>query len=201
MSKRCPVKIIFCIFMLAGCTEIIHVTTEEPIKSAPEEISLGTDIDDWEIETLIGVNIKKSSPELERAHINISSYNRVVLLTGQVPSPEARSLAARVANSYRGVRLVHNDISVSGPTSFIARTNDAWLSAKVKTKLMAHEEIKSSSIKVVTENGVVYLMGLISREKGKIAIQITSETGGAVRVVSALEYTDEIKQDHTQISP
>jgi len=200
MSKRCPVKIIFCIFMLAGCTEIIHVTTEEPIKSAPEEISLGTDIDDWEIETLIGVNIKKSSPELERAHINISSYNRVVLLTGQVPSPEARSLAAKVANSYRGVRLVHNDISVSGPTSFIARTNDAWLSAKVKTKLMAHEEIKSSSIKVVTENGVVYLMGLISREKGKIAIQIASETGGTVRVVSALEYTDEIKSDNTQTS-
>lgn len=200
MSKRCPVKIIFCIFMLAGCTEIIHVTTEEPIKSAPEEISLGTDIDDWEIETLIGVNIKKSSPELERAHINISSYNRVVLLTGQVPSPEARSLAAKIANSYRGVRLVHNDISVSGPTSFIARTNDAWLSAKVKTKLMAHEEIKSSSIKVVTENGVVYLMGLISREKGKIAIQIASETGGAVRVVSALEYTDEIKSDNTQTS-
>ncbi|MFT6300293.1 MAG: osmotically-inducible protein OsmY [Saprospiraceae bacterium] len=187
--------------MLAGCTEIIHVTTEEPIKSAPEEISLGTDIDDWEIETLIGVNIKKSSPELEKAHININSYNRVVLLTGQAPSPEARSLAARVANSYRGVRLVHNDISVSGPTSFISRTNDAWLSTKVKTKLMAHEEIKSSSIKVVTENGVVYLMGLISREKGKIAIQITSETGGAVRVVSALEYTDEIKPDHTQISP
>ena len=200
MSKRCPVKIIFCIFMLAGCTEIIHVTTEEPIKSAPEEISLGTDIDDWEIETLIGVNIKKSSPELERAHINISSYNRVVLLTGQVPSPEARSLAAKVANSYRGVRLVHNDISVSGPTSFIARTNDAWLTAKVKTKLMAHEEIKSSSIKVVTENGVVYLMGLISREKGKIAIQIASETGGTVRVVSALEYTDEIKSDNTQTS-
>jgi|TARA_B110000908_G_scaffold163949_1_gene211209 osmotically-inducible protein OsmY len=201
MPRRWLVKIIFCIFMLAGCTEIIHVTTEEPIKSAPEEISLGTDIDDWEIETLIGVNIKKSSPELEKAHININSYNRVVLLTGQAPSPEARSLAARVANSYRGVRLVHNDISVSGPTSFISRTNDAWLSTKVKTKLMAHEEIKSSSIKVVTENGVVYLMGLISREKGKIAIQITSETGGAVRVVSALEYTDEIKPDHTQISP
>ena len=201
MPGRWLVKIIFCIFMLAGCTEIIHVTTEEPIKSAPEEISLGTDIDDWEIETLIGVNIKKSSPELEKAHININSYNRVVLLTGQAPSPEARSLAARVANSYRGVRLVHNDISVSGPTSFISRTNDAWLSTKVKTKLMAHEEIKSSSIKVVTENGVVYLMGLISREKGKIAIQIASETGGAVRVVSALEYTDEIKQDHTQISP
>ena len=201
MPRRWLVKIIFCIFMLAGCTEIIHVTTEEPIKSAPEEISLGTDIDDWEIETLIGVNIKKSSPELEKAHININSYNRVVLLTGQAPSPEARSLAARVANSYRGVRLVHNDISVSGPTSFISRTNDAWLSTKVKTKLMAHEEIKSSSIKVVTENGVVYLMGLISREKGKIAIQIASETGGAVRVVSALEYTDEIKPDHTQISP
>ena len=110
-------------------------------------------------------------------------------MTGQAPSPEARSLAAEIAKNYRGVRQVYNEIKVSGPTSFIARTNDAWLSAKVKAKLMASEEIESSSFKVVTENGIIYLMGLISQQKAATALELTSEVGGAVKVVSVLEYT------------
>lgn len=190
MSNSLPSLLVFCICILAGCTKIIHVATEEPIKQDPEKISLGTDIDDWELEILIGVNIKKTSPELENAHINITSYNRVVLLTGQAPSLEARILAAKTAKEYRGVRQVYNEIKVSGPTSFISRTNDAWLSAKVKTKLMANEEVESSSIKVVTENGVVFLMGLVARQKGEVALRLASETGGAVSVVSAFEYTN-----------
>jgi|TARA_B110000503_G_scaffold111119_1_gene166319 osmotically-inducible protein OsmY len=190
MPKSLPSLLVFCICILTGCTKIIHVATEEPIKQAPEKISLGTDIDDWELETLIGVNIKKTGPELENAHININSYNRVVLLTGQAPSSEARILAAKIAKEYRGVRLVHNEIKVSGPTSFLSRTNDAWLSAKVKTKLMASEEVQSSSIKVVTENGVVFLMGLVARQEGGVALRLASETGGAVSIVSVFEYTD-----------
>ena len=176
-------------FFITGCTEIIHVATESPIQPSAEELSIGTDIDDWELETSIGVNIKKAGSQLKSSHININSYNRIVLLTGQVPSSEARSLAAEIAKNYRGVRQVYNEIKVSGPTSFIARTNDAWLSAKVKTKLMASEEIESSSFKVVTENGIIYLMGLISQQKAATALELTSEVGGAVKVVSVLEYT------------
>ena len=111
-------------------------------------------------------------------------------MTGQAPSAEARSSAAEVARQYRGVRQVYNEIKISGPTSLIARTNDAWLTAKVKHKLMRSDQVKSSSIKVVTENGVIYLMGLISQEKAKEALRLTSEIGGAVKVVSVLEYTD-----------
>ena len=177
-------------FFLAGCTEIIHVATENPIQPEPEKISIGTDIDDWELETSIGVNIKKNGPELESSNINVNSYNRVVLLTGQAPSAEARSSAAEVARQYRGVRQVYNEIKISGPTSLIARTNDAWLTAKVKHKLMRSDQVESSSIKVVTENGIIYLMGLISQEKAKEALRLTSEIGGAVKVVSVLEYTD-----------
>jgi len=176
-------------FFITGCTEIIHVATESPIQPSAEELSIGTDIDDWELETSIGVNIKKAGSELKNSHININSYNRIVLLTGQAPSSEARSLAAEIAKNYRGVRQVYNEIKVSGPTSFIARTNDAWLSAKVKAKLMASEEIESSSFKVVTENGIIYLMGLISQKKAATALELTSEVGGAVKVVSVLEYT------------
>jgi osmotically-inducible protein OsmY len=72
----------------------------------------------------------------------------------------------------------------------IARTNDAWLSAKVKHKLMLSNQVESSSVKVVTENGTIYLMGLISQEIAKEALRLTSEIGGAVKVVSVLEYTD-----------
>ncbi len=176
-------------FFITGCTEIIHVATESPIQPSAEELSIGTDIDDWELETSIGVNIKKAGSQLKSSHININSYNRIVLLTGQAPSSEARSLAAEIAKNYRGVRQVYNEIKVSGPTSFIARTNDAWLSAKVKAKLMASEEIESSSFKVVTENGIIYLMGLISQKKAATALELTSEVGGAVKVVSVLEYT------------
>ena len=176
-------------FFITGCTEIIHVATESPIQPSAEELSIGTDIDDWELETSIGVNIKKAGSQLKSSHININSYNRIVLLTGQAPSSEARSLAAEIAKNYRGVRQVYNEIKVSGPTSFIARTNDAWLSAKVKAKLMASEEIESSSFKVVTENGIIYLMGLISQQKAATALELTSEVGGAVKVVSVLEYT------------
>ena len=189
MPKSLIVMLMICALFITGCTEIIHVATESPIQPSAEELSIGTDIDDWELETSIGVNIKKAGYELKSSHININSYNRIVLLTGQAPSSEARSLAAEIAKNYRGVRQVYNEIKVSGPTSFIARTNDAWLSAKVKTKLMASEEIESSSFKVVTENGIIYLMGLISQKKAATALELTSEVGGAVKVVSVLEYT------------
>jgi osmotically-inducible protein OsmY len=190
MTVRLKSIILVYTFFLAGCTEIIHVATENPIQPEPEKISIGTDIDDWELETSIGVNIKKNSPELESSNINVNSYNRVVLLTGQAPTAEARSRAAEVARQYRGVRQVYNEIKISGPTSLIARTNDAWLTAKVKHKLMRSDQIESSSVKVVTENGIIYLMGLISQEKAKEALRLTSEIGGAVKVVSVLEYTD-----------
>ena len=189
MPNSLIVMLMICALFITGCTEIIHVATESPIQPSAEELSIGTDIDDWELETSIGVNIKKAGSQLKNSHININSYNRIVLLTGQAPSSEARSLAAEIAKNYRGVRQVYNEIKVSGPTSFIARTNDAWLSAKVKTKLMASEEIESSSFKVVTENGIIYLMGLISQQKAATALELTSEVGGAVKVVSVLEYT------------
>jgi osmotically-inducible protein OsmY len=190
MTVRLKSMILVYTFFLAGCTEIIHVATENPIQPEPEKISIGTDIDDWELETSIGVNIKKNSPELESSNINVNSYNRVVLLTGQAPTAEARSRAAEVARQYRGVRQVYNEIKISGPTSLIARTNDAWLTAKVKHKLMRSDQIESSSVKVVTENGIIYLMGLISQEKAKEALRLTSEIGGAVKVVSVFEYTN-----------
>jgi len=176
--------------LLSGCTSILHATTDEPFRPDPSETSIGTDLNDWQLETLIGVNIKKAHPQLESAHININAYNGVVLLTGEVSDNDLRSLAGQTAREFRGVRQVHNELQTHGVTSFLSRTNDTWLTTKVKTKLLASEEVKAGDFKIVTEAGVIYLMGIVSRATADKAAQIASETKGARRVIKAIEYLD-----------
>lgn len=189
LQQLTALLLLYCL-TLAGCTSIIHATTDEPIQPDPTNTSIGTDIDDWQLETLIGVNIKKAHPDLEHAHININAYNGVILLTGEVPTNTARTLAGDAARNFRGVRQVHNEIQVRGASSLISRSNDTWLSTKVKTKLIADNGIKSSTIKVVTESGIIYLMGLVTHHTADKAAQIASNTRGAMRVVKVFEYID-----------
>ena len=176
--------------VLSGCTSIIHATTDEPIKPDPSSTSLGTDIDDWQMETLIGVNIKKAHTDLESAHVNITAYNGVILLTGEVATGELRTLAGDTARKSRGVRQVHNELQIRTPTSLISRSNDTWLTTKVKAKLIAEKNLKSSTIKVITENSVIYLMGLVTHSTADQAALIASKTRGAQRVVKVFEYID-----------
>lgn len=178
------------ILLAIGCTRIIHSMTDEPIRPDPGETSLGTDLNDWQIETYVGVNIKKADPRLENAHINIHAYNGVVLLTGEVPAQELRGLAGDTARNFRGVRQVHNELQVRPRSTALQRTNDLWLKTKVRTKLIAEKNFDSSDIKVVIENKVVYLMGIVTHKQGQIAATIASTTAGVERVVKAFEYLD-----------
>lgn len=178
------------ILAIAGCTNIIHATTEHPIQPDPSETSVGTDINDWQMETLIGVNIKKAHPLLDRSHINVNAYNGVILLTGEVPNNDLRSLAGDTSRKFRGVRQVHNELVPQGASSFLSRSNDTWLTTKVKSKLLANKAVKATKIKVVTENAVIYLMGIVPRAMANNAATIASNTKGAQRVVKVFEYLD-----------
>ncbi len=189
MLRNLTLVVIAC-SLLAGCTDIVHTVKDEPFRPDPSETSIGTDIDDSWLETMIGVNIKKAHPLLDSSHINITAYNRVILLTGEVPNNELRSLAGETARDFRGVRQVHNELVAQGASSFISRTNDTWITTKVKSKLLANEEIDGSNIKVVTEGGVIYLMGIVRRTTANRAAEIASTTRGARRVVKAFEYLD-----------
>ncbi len=173
-----------------ACTSLINAVTSDPVQPNPSETSIGTDIDDWQMSTLIGVNIKKASPQLAHSHINVSTYNKVVLLTGEVATSELRTLAGTTARNYKGVRQVYNELKLQGSSSLLARTNDTWLTTKVKTKLLANKEIAGSQIEVVTESGIVYLMGIVSRSAADNASTIASNTGGVVKVVRVFEYLD-----------
>ncbi len=190
MIRKPLVALLFGVLLVAGCATTIDAVTKEPIEPDPGKTSLGADLDDWQMDTLISVNIKKAHPQLDTAHFNVTTYNKVVLLTGEVPSDALRTLAGDTARKFRGVRQVHNELQVRGASSLLARTNDSWLTTKVKSKLLARSDIEGRRIKVVTEAGVIYLMGIVTRLEAEHAASIASNTRGAIRVVKVFEYLD-----------
>lgn len=173
---------------LSACSKIISLTTDEPIETDKGERTTGSFIDDEIIETKILVNFDKSSPELAQAHLSATSFNGIVLLTGQVNSEDLRQSAANAAAKVAKVRRVYNEISVSGAISMVARSNDAWITTKLKSKMLIKPEIEGGRVKVITENGIVYLMGLLSKEEGARVADIVRQTGGVQKVVILFEY-------------
>ncbi|MEX1668464.1 BON domain-containing protein [Zhongshania guokunii] len=176
------------ISLLCGCTQILTATTDKPIAEDPGSRSLGSYLDDEIIETKALVNIRKTDPALQSARISVTSHNGIVLLTGNAPNERLRQLAGEVANEIKKVRKVHNELAVGGDVGMVARSNDTWISTKVKSRLSLDDKLDASKIKVVTENGIVYLMGLVSKAESDTASRIVSETSGVQKVVRVFEY-------------
>lgn len=189
LSRILTIFSLLTLTMLQGCTTIVSVTSGgDGVEDERGERSIGAYIDDEVIETKALVNIDKAHPHLAQSHIIVVSYNGIVLLTGQVPTEELRQLAAKTVAGIVKVRRVHNELELSGNTSMLARSNDGWITTKVKTKLLASGQADGNRIKVVTENGVVYLMGILTREEADKATAIARKTGGVQKVVRIFEY-------------
>lgn len=183
-------SLLFILLFVSGCTAIVDATTKKPIQPDPSSRSFGAFIDDERLETIVGVNIRKADPIFRQTHFSVISFKDVVLLVGQVPTEDLRLLAGQTANQIDGVRKVYNEIDAGANTSFWTRNKDTWLTSKVKTSLLADKQLNGLKIKVVTENGVVYLMGAITEEKANIAANLASNVGGVKEVVRVFEYID-----------
>ncbi len=181
-------SLLFILLFINGCTSIVDATTKKPIESDPSSRSFGAFIDDERLETIVGVNIRKADPIFRQTHFSVISFKDVILLVGQVPTEELRLLAGQTANQIVGVRKVYNEIDSGANTSFWTRSNDTWLTSKVKSSLLADKQLNGLKIKVVTENSVVYLMGVITEQKANIAANLTSNVGGVKEVVRVFEY-------------
>jgi osmotically-inducible protein OsmY len=169
-------------------TGILFVGLLTGCANDPGKRTVGVVIDDQGLEWTVGPEIRNSDPGFKGAHIVVVSYNGVVLLAGQVASEALKEKAAEVAQSLNSVRKVHNELTVSGPISFASRTNDSWLTSKVKSRLIWADEAYGRKTKVVTENGVVYLMGLLTREQADNAVAVTSKVYGVEKIVRVFEY-------------
>ncbi|GAB3245041.1 BON domain-containing protein [Chitinimonas naiadis] len=123
-------------------------------------------------------------------HVNITSYNKAVLLTGEAPDEATRAEAGRLAQGVADVRQVHNEMIVQLPTSVSSRANDTGITTKVKARMVDAKRFSPIHVKVVTERKQVYLLGLVKQQEARDAAEIASQTSGVERVVTLFEYLD-----------
>jgi len=153
---------------------------------ATDRRSVGAQADDEAIELKISNAI--NSQYGESVHAIATSYNGVVLLSGEVPTPEIFSSIGNLAKNTDKVRIVHNELAVGPNADMSVRSNDTFITSKVKTRFVEANKFSTTHVKVVTQRGIVYLMGLVRHDEGDAAAQIASTTTGVVRVVKLFEY-------------
>ncbi len=124
----------------------------------------------------------------EHAHVNITSYNRNVLLTGEVPDEAAKAKTEAYVKSIANVRAITDEIVVGPKSSLSSRSNDTYLTSKVKTQFLTENKFQANYVKVVTENSVVYLLGIVNKAEADAAVEIASNTDGVDKVVKVFEY-------------
>lgn len=169
------------LFGLAACSSI---TTDDPYARTP-----GIILDDQVVERLARQRIDEADELLRTGNVSVVCFNGIVLLTGQVENAALRRKAATALDGIRKVRKVHNEIQVSGPTNYLARTNDSWISTKVRARLVAHDTIQSD-IGVTTEDSVVYLLGRVRREDADTAVAEAQQVFGVRKIVKVFEYVN-----------
>lgn len=193
VSKRNSM-IVFVTLMLSialtGCAGILFGGAATGAAVANDTRTAGTVIEDQAIE-LKATELIWKDPELNKqSHISTTSYNQIVLLTGQTPTAELRQRAESKIASVAKVRHIHNELTIAAPSSLTTRSSDTVLTAKVKTKMFTLDNIDGTKVKVVTENGVVYLMGLLSGTDADRAAQAASTVNGVQKVVKLFESTN-----------
>lgn len=154
--------------------------------------SIGNKLDDQFLAPEVISQIQSAHADLTAptSHIVVTSYNGVILLAGQTPRAQLRDLAEQSARLVVGVKKVHNELQVQPPSSGLARSNDTLLTTKIKTRMLANSAVPASNIKVVTENGIVYLMGLVTREEANQATELIQNVSGVQRIVRLFQYMD-----------
>ena len=172
--------------LLQGCFPLAVTGVAATALVAADRRSTGTYIDDE------GIELKAIPPLREvnnrGGHVNATSYNRRVLLTGEAPTEELRKLAEDGVRRVEGVREVVNEIQVAGSSSYASRGNDAVITSNVKARTLNNGKFQANHVKVITEAGVVYLMGLVTPEEGDAAVEVARTTSGVSRVVKVFEY-------------
>lgn len=155
---------------------------------ANDRRSSGAYIDDEAIERKMFDVLDADEQVRERTHLNTVSFNGIVLLTGEVPDRAMRLKVNGMLRGIDGVRQVHDETSIAAPSSFMSRSGDSWITTKVQSAMYADNADIGASTKVVTEKGVVYLMGTVSPEEADKLTDIARRIGGVQKVVKVFEY-------------
>ena len=188
MNKLIQIALIGAVVsQLGGCAAAVVGGAAVGTSVALDRRTAGVYVSDQEIELRALTRLRETFPQ-KTDNISATSYNRQVLLTGQVPDETTRSRATEVVKAIPDVRTVFNELTLSGITSLTSDANDIAITSQVKARMLRDENVPATKIKVVTEAGVVYLMGLVSQAEAEAATNIARTTSGVTKVVTLFEY-------------
>lgn len=190
----------FVMISLQGCIELAVGGAVVGTLAATDRRTFGAQTEDKSI--VLKSEGKINSVVGNNGHVNANSFNRRVLLTGEVKDQTLKSNIEREIAGIEGVQSVVNELVISGASNLTSRSSDTFITGKVKAALVETKDIQANTFKVVTESGIVYLMGRVSQREGRIAAEVTSSVNGVRKVVKVLEYiSDEEAQQFNKTTP
>lgn len=173
---------------LQGCFPVVAGGAGAGVLVAEDRRTAGAFVEDEGIE--FKAMDRVSNKFGDQVHVNVTSYNRNVLLTGEVPAADIKQEAEKIVKGLPNVRNVTNELAVSGLSSMLSRSNDTYLTSKVKARFIDANKFQANHVKVVTENSTVYLLGVVKRKEAEDAVEIARSTSGVQKVVKVFEYLD-----------
>ena len=190
------------VFLFQGCAPMAITGATTAVSTvAADRRTTGTMIEDEAIEIKSRLALSNRKELNDRVHINFTSFNTAVLVSGEAPTEEDRQAVVDLVRNVEKVTKIYDEITISAPSSLLSRSADTVITAKIKAKLIAEDDLSSLHIKVITEDGVTYLMGLVSEEEGGIATEVARRTGGVQKVVKLFEYREYLRKQTGEEEP
>lgn len=176
--------------LLPGCVPAVFVAGATAGGAVVyDKRSMDVQVKDQKIRFAVTKNID-SNPEIKHnSHISAAVFNGIVLLVGQTSKQRYSYEAVRAARNVTGIKRIYNRIEIAQPASLSQISNDTWLTTKIKAAMVSEKGLHASQIKVITENGIVYLMGIVNQSEARLATNISSQVPGVKRVIKLFEYT------------
>lgn len=184
MKIICRILILLGLIHVMACTNVVMTSAS----AMYNRHGLQKNIHDQYITMQAFKSLKIKTDDFKNANVSVATLNNEVLLAGQVPEAWQKEKAEEIVRKIPGIENVYNQIQIGSPSSSLTRLSDSWITAKIKAKILASDDIDSTQLKVVTENGTVFLMGALLPKEADAAVEIARTTGGVESVVRVLSY-------------
>ncbi|WP_428945056.1 division/outer membrane stress-associated lipid-binding lipoprotein [Pantoea sp. FN060301] len=185
MKALSAIAVVLTALLLQGCVAAVVGSAAVATKTATDPRTMGTQVDDGTLELRVSNALSKDQQIKTDAHIVATAYQGKVLLTGQAPTSEIASRAKQITMGVDGATEVYNEIRTGSKVTFGTASSDTWITTKIRSQLLGSEQVKSSNVKVTTENGEVFLLGLVTESEAKAAADVASRVSGVKHVTTA----------------
>ena len=189
MKRYIFLSFLFMILTTACSTILVNTTSREGIKENPARRTPGAIVEDQSIETIVAVNLKADNLAFRETRFNVVSHNGIVLLVGQIESNAMKQKATEIISKASSkIKRIHNELEITEKKGILSRGNDTWIATKVRALMLANEEISANQVRVIVENGAVYLMGILTESEGDTAANVARNVVGVTKVIKVFEY-------------